>query len=74
MSVAKVIEIISSSEKGARDYENYQFQELHTYRFVRFLPNALNYEIVRESQRDQLNKMLLFNPNASTEVEYILNP
>lgn len=66
--------IISTTEKGATAYEDFQFQELRTYRFVRLLPNQVDYEMTRDSQKDQINKLFLIKPEASTEVEYILNP
>lgn len=65
---------IDTVNQDAKDYEKRNFENLRTYRFVRFLPNQFDFELSRESSLDQINKILLFKPQSATEVEFILNP
>jgi len=65
---------IDTVNQDASDYEKRKFENLRTYRFVRFLPNHFDFELNRESSLDQINKILLFKPQSTTEVEFILNP
>lgn len=65
---------IDTVNQDASNYEKRSFEDLRTYRFVRFLPNDFNFELTRESDLDQINKILLFKPQSATEVEFILNP
>ncbi len=67
-------EIINSANAGATTYEKLQFENLRIYRFVRFLPSKFDFEFSRDSNKDQLNRILMLRPNARSEVEYILNP
>jgi hypothetical protein len=67
-------QIIASSYQGASEYENIQFEKLRTYRFVRFLPNQLEFETSSVAKQIQYNKILLFRDLTATQVEYILNP
>lgn len=66
--------MIDTINKDATEYEKRKFENLRTYRFVRFLPNDFEFELKRDSDLDQINKILLFKPASATEVEYILNP
>lgn len=67
-------DLIDTVNKDATDYEKRNFEDLRTYRFVRFLPNQFDFELNRESNLDQINRILLFKPQSATEVEYVLNP
>lgn len=66
--------MIDNINQDASNYEKRNFEDLRTYRFVRFLPNHFEFETKRESDLDQINKILLFKPQSGTEVEFILNP
>lgn len=66
--------MIDSINNDASDYEKRQFENLRTYRFIRFLPNHFDFEISKDTHNDRVNKILLFKPQSTTEVEFVLNP
>jgi hypothetical protein len=67
-------DIIASTRRDAKVYEDAEFEKLRTYRFVRFLPNEFSFETSEENKKDRANVLPLFNPQSSSKVEYILNP
>lgn len=67
-------DIIWNSNADAKSYEEREFENLRTYRFIRFLPNKFDFEVTKNSTQDQVNRLILFRPESATEVEFVLNP
>lgn len=64
--------IIDDTFKNANSYEEVQFENLRTYRFVRFLPNSISFQL--ETNEPAQNLIQLCKPQAATLVDYVLIP